>query len=303
MLYYMNNCWFKQYFIKEKSALGPYVSSQRIQHFSHLGKSFSYIDTLHGSEILLFIHGNPTSKEIWFPIIQEISSNARCIAIDLFDENPESPYLPSLNESSELMIKFLEYLKISETNLVTHDWGVTVGLKILAKKPEMVSKFIFMEGLFYPVNLKHYFFVPWFLAMLGKTPFLNHVLLVHLNIFVRWLIPMGCITKLPQSWYKFFLGVYQNRQRREGIKNWISQIPTFSNSQELDFLRQNFYESPKPKLAFIVTPGLAMKKKTVLEIKMNCRHLSVKDLGNGIHFIPLDYPAEIAREILRFFEC
>eukprot|EP01034_Spumella_vulgaris_P000118 gene118-165_t len=53
-------------------------------HVEVLGSRMHYLDTGPvGDEVVLFLHGNPTSSYLWRNIIPHVAPNARCIAPDL----------------------------------------------------------------------------------------------------------------------------------------------------------------------------------------------------------------------------
>ena len=60
-----------------------------------LGSKMHHIDVGEG-ELILFIHGNPTSSYLWRNIIPHVSGQARCIAVDLVgmgkSDHPDIPY-------------------------------------------------------------------------------------------------------------------------------------------------------------------------------------------------------------------
>ena len=59
-----------------------------------------------GKDVVIFLHGNPTSSFLWRNIIPHVSSSARCIAPDLIGMG-ESSKVDGLNYTFEDHFKYL----------------------------------------------------------------------------------------------------------------------------------------------------------------------------------------------------
>ena len=292
----------KKYFVKEdvKFELEDFSYEEHIFQFQDL--SFSYIDSCLNKSLpaLLFIHGNPTSKEIWFPLIQELKSHFRCIAIDLFPkEDFHADEIADLSYSSELIHSFLDALTIKQTDVIVHDWGGCILLNLLHKKSEIFKKIIFFECLLYPVTFKNNFLVPYLLFLLGRTPFIGKLLLVRFNFFVKYLFPIGSKSKVGKSFQDFYLNLYSSSFKREMVFQWVHNIP-FRDSENLSSQRKNFFKSTHKKLFFYAKPGLALKSRSINHIKSECDNLTAVDLKGGIHYFTFHHSEKMSVEIKKF---
>ena len=89
-----------------------------------------YVDEGEG-ETLLFVHGTPTWSFLYRDMIQALSKNHRCVAIDHLgfglSEKPEKfSGLPE--DHAENLAAFIKKLDLRDITLVVHDFGGPIGL-------------------------------------------------------------------------------------------------------------------------------------------------------------------------------
>lgn len=133
-------------FLKELgiSAEFPYES----RYVTVLDSQMHYIDEGTG-DVILFIHGNPTSSYLWRNIIPHISDDARVIAVDLIgmgkSDKPDIDY--SYDDHYQYLTGFINELDLKNITLVIHDWGSGLGFNYAANNPENIHGIAFMEAL------------------------------------------------------------------------------------------------------------------------------------------------------------
>lgn len=135
------------------------VWQQQGQYFDYAGQSIFYQDSGSGQEVILLIHGFPTSSWDWYKIWPELAKHYRLIAPDLigfgWSAKPKN-YTYSIADQAELCLSLLSHLAINKVHIVAHDYGDTVTQEILAryleqgrgKTPEIQSVTLLNGGLF-----------------------------------------------------------------------------------------------------------------------------------------------------------
>ena len=87
------------------------------------GSQLHYVEEGDGDPIL-FLHGNPTSSYLWRNVIPYLSSQGRCIALDLIgmgkSDKPDIEY--RFIDHVKYVEGFIETLDLSNLTLVIHDW-------------------------------------------------------------------------------------------------------------------------------------------------------------------------------------
>ncbi|MFX7705296.1 alpha/beta fold hydrolase, partial [Acinetobacter baumannii] len=74
---------------------------------------------------ILFIHGIPTSSYLWRNVIPGVSSQGRCIALDLIgcghSGKPNIQY--TLADHEKFLTEFISKMGLKDLILVMHAWG------------------------------------------------------------------------------------------------------------------------------------------------------------------------------------
>jgi haloalkane dehalogenase len=131
------------------------------------GSQVHYVDEGQGP-VFLMLHGNPTWSFVYRHLISALSSDFRCIAVDLpgFGLSRASnnfSYLP--NDQTTIISKFLEALDIKNATLVAHDWGGPIGLAAMVENPTRITKLCLGNTWAWPVNNDFHF--QWFSKLMG----------------------------------------------------------------------------------------------------------------------------------------
>ncbi|MEU4245477.1 alpha/beta hydrolase [Actinoplanes sp. NPDC026619] len=108
------------------------------------GGELSYVSAGEG-RTALFIHGLGTNGYIWQNVLEQLSGERRCIAVD-FPGHGRSPAradgeasLPAFAESIE---DFCEALGLDEIDLVTNDTGGAVGQIFVSRHPQRIASLV-----------------------------------------------------------------------------------------------------------------------------------------------------------------
>lgn len=118
-----------------ETSLDDWVAAARYEHFD--GHRIAYWTAGEGRPLLL-VHGYPTSSWDWHRVWPELAGSRRLIACDMLgfglSDKPPSGY--SIHHQTDLQEALLEALGIGEYDAVVHDYGVSVGQELLARKNE-----------------------------------------------------------------------------------------------------------------------------------------------------------------------
>ena len=107
---------------------------------------------------LLMIHGFPTSSWDWSALWPSLAGRFRLLALDMLgfglsDKPARARY--SIFHQADLQEALLEYVGVSETHLLVHDYGVSVAQELLARHNERALSFsvkscVFLNGGLFP---------------------------------------------------------------------------------------------------------------------------------------------------------
>jgi len=104
-----------------------------------------------GAPVTLFVHGYPESSYMWRSALDGLArAGLRGIAPDLpgFGDSPPDP--PGTWEHHmEALERFVRALDLGPVALVTHDWGVLVGLRWACDHPDSVRSLTISDGGFF----------------------------------------------------------------------------------------------------------------------------------------------------------
>ncbi len=113
---------------------------EKAQIFDFNGYKISYHDTKDSSkEVVLLMHGFPTSSWDWRFVWTELRGQYRLIALDMLgfglsDKPKDKVY--SIYEQADIQESLLKHLGIRDVNLLAHDYGDIVAQEMVARFDE-----------------------------------------------------------------------------------------------------------------------------------------------------------------------
>lgn len=269
------------------------ISSKYIQlddlklHYLEMGKG----------EVVLMIHGFPTSSYLWRNIMPKVAETHRAIALDLpaygkSDKPLDASY--SFNYFNRTLNNFLTKLEIKSLHLVVHDFGGPIGILWAVRHPEAIKSLTFLNTLVYP-NFS------WAVKLFG--------LLLRLPVTKNWLTSPAGIRLAMR------LGVqHKNRIAGELLQNY--QAP-FLKTEDRQVLRKSvtrlsikaFLEIEK-KLPLFTVPArviygindraLPKVADTMKRIKKDLPQTEITAIPDCGHFLQEDEPEFISKLISEF---
>ncbi len=121
---------------------------------------------------VLFIHGMPTSSQLWNGIIERLRGQFTCLAVDLPGLG-RSPSIPYCAKHLELLAEKMEEIRIQQGfekwHVVGHDAGSAVAIHYAHRFPERVDHLVLLSPAVFP-ELK-----PFPIFRLLRVPVLGEV--------------------------------------------------------------------------------------------------------------------------------
>lgn len=271
-----------------------------------LGQPMHYLEAGAGSPIV-FLHGNPTSSYLWRNVIPHVAGHGRCLAPDLIgmgrSGKPATAY--RLVDHIAAIEAFLDALDLHDITFVLHDWGVAIGVQLLARHPERFRAVAFMEGHLHPVDSATDF-DDGARAMFARlrSDDLGRRLILAENLFIEQVLPSGVLRDLTAEEMDAYRAPFLKVEERDAIWRWVQEIPIDGHPADVAHLllanRVTLIDSPVPKLLFIAHPGAVIREAEAAWCRESLPRLTVVDLGDGIHFLPEDHAPAIGRAVARW---
>jgi len=125
---------------------------QAMQKVAEIGEHFvSYVDEGAGEPVIL-IHGIPTWSYLWHRLIPVLSEQNRVFAPDLIGfgySDKSDNFDRSIARQTEMIDALMEKMGIEQANIVAHDIGGGVALRLATLYPHRVNKLCVMNSVSY----------------------------------------------------------------------------------------------------------------------------------------------------------
>lgn len=271
--------------------------SPEVYHFPSQYGDVTYFDTrCHSDTILIFIHGLPTSKEIFLNIFDKLPETYRLIALDLnnYGQSEKTEEKLSHKQRADVIDDFRESLGIYSFILVSHDLGSSVALDYMKKYPLFVDKMVIMSGPVYPD------FSPPSIVELVRKPKLGRFLLRFFpRMTFRISVKKGLDNNraLSDELYAVYKEAYIGDGKHEALYdnlNWGFPV--------------EFYSEYPAIMKTITVPALVIHGREdpyvpyteSVRMERDIPNSQLFIIENGSHFIPLDFADTIADEMILF---
>jgi pimeloyl-ACP methyl ester carboxylesterase len=245
---------------------------------------------------VLFLHGIPTSSVLWNGVIERMSSEFHCIAVDLpgLGRSVSTPHafrnLAALAANIEALR--IEH-RIEKWHVVGHDAGCAIAVHYAHRFPHRVGRLALLSPSIFP-ELK-----PFYLFEVLRKPVIGELLAPIVNLLF-WSVAMR-------------LAVAGVPNRNEMVRNLQAPFRGWRGSWRLMSVLRWGHPSEVLASIPILLPGIlaptlvvhGSKDPAVPEAFADrTRDLmpnSVLVLLNSGHFLPLTEPAAVAKAMVRFF--
>jgi haloalkane dehalogenase len=118
------------------------------RHADIEGLRMAYVEAGCGDPILM-LHGEPTWGYLYRHMIPPLAQAGRVIVPDLVgfgrSDKPRAPNAYSFKAHVRWLRKMIQSLDLWNITLVCHDWGGSLGLRVLAQRPERFKRLVAMN--------------------------------------------------------------------------------------------------------------------------------------------------------------
>ncbi|WP_280436969.1 alpha/beta fold hydrolase [Nocardia carnea] len=249
-------------------------------------------------EAIVFLHGIPDSWYEWHHQMAALSSNYRCIAIDLkgYGQSDKKPGDYRHEAAAEELVRVLDSMGVDRFTMVTHDRGTMQGDYIAANHPDRVLR--------YGRGEQHLYHFHPALAPQGElfaeAP--RNGIMDDPRRFVAWAYTWLSSIPVPPDQLRRVI-------QEISYPDCSRAVPRYFNSSTF---RQEWIDRRERLLAAWQCPVMIMQgydSKTqpreyyenVREYLPNAKDVKVRYLHTG-HFWPLEAPAEVTELIRELLE-
>jgi pimeloyl-ACP methyl ester carboxylesterase len=104
----------------------------------------AYVDEGQGDQTLLLIHGLGSYLPAWKPVIEELKSDYRVIALDLpgYGKSAKGAYPYSMPFFAQVVRLFMEQVGIHKPVVLAHSMGGQIAMRLSLDHPESVEKLV-----------------------------------------------------------------------------------------------------------------------------------------------------------------
>lgn len=273
---------------------------------SVLGSTMSYLEQGEG-DIVLFIHGNPSSAYLWRNIIPYAAKTHRAIAVDLIgmghSGKPDIQY--SYADHAQYLDAFIKTKALSNITIIAHDWGAALAWDFARQNPDKVSKIAFMEGVLPPAFPQASYEAMgeemggMFKAMRDDVQ--GYEMIMKGNMFVNAILPQMINRPLGSQAREEYGAPYQNIGARLPTWAWPKEVPIggepASNVKLMQDIESFMGETDMPVLLAYAEPGVLVPPQAVPYYTGLIKNIETSFVGQGLHFIQEDQPHSIGRAI------
>jgi len=256
-----------------------------------------YTDSQAGAKTLVLVHGLPTSKELWNPVLPHLDPNFRIVALDLNDygQSEKIGRAISHKQRADVLDELRQHLELRSFVLVAHDLGASVAIDYMGAYGDHVQKLVLMSPPVYP-DFKE----PAVVNLVRKPRIGEGVVRVMRNTLFSTSIKRGLVHKshltpeLLESFSSAFAGAQGETTLLRNLR-WGRPAEIFRDYPDI--------------IRSIRTPTLILQgcediyipadqaSRLHADIPASTRLVFIE---HGNHFLPIDTPEIVAEEINAF---
>jgi pimeloyl-ACP methyl ester carboxylesterase len=247
---------------------------------------------------VLFIHGMPTSGQLWNGIIEKLRTQFTCHAVDLpgLGRTPRATNGPQQLDALASQIEQIRVEQgIEKWHVVGHDAGAAIAVQYAYRFPQHVDHLALLSPAVFP-ELK-----PFHLFRILRTPVLGELFAPVVSA-IFWRVAMRrALKQQPADFSGVVREFHAPFSGPWGAWRLMSVTRWGNPAEVLAALPEMLPQLLMPTLIFqgshdpAIPEGFARRASALIP-QSKC---VMVDSG---HFIPLNNPEVVAAELLRFFE-
>src|SRR6201996_9817572 len=211
------------------SAAFPYQKKRR----RVLGREMAYVEVGEG-DLIVLLHGNPTSSYLWRNVLPHLQSLGRCIAPDLIGMGDSD----KLHNSGPGSYRFVEHRRYLDALLaaldvrqrvifVIHDWGSALGFDWANRHRGAVKGIAFMEAIVAPQGADHWDHTGMRTALEALRSAAGEAMVLQNNYFIEEILPNAIMRKLSdEEMAEYRRPFAEPGEGRRPTLAWPREIPT-----------------------------------------------------------------------------
>ncbi len=245
---------------------------------------------------ILFIHGIPTSGQLWNGVIERMGGQYTCHAVDLpgLGRTPKAVYGP---KQLEALADQIEQIRIENNiekwHVVGHDAGSAIAVHYAYRFQERVDRLALLSPAVFP-ELK-----PFHLFRIMRKPVIGELLApimnsIFWNVAMRYAVPdSDGLTDTVKDFHAPFSGP-------TGSWKMMSMLRWGNPEEVLAAIPEMLPQLTVPTLIFYGSHDPAVPELFAHRASALIPRSRVVKVDAG-HFIPLNNPEVVAAELLTFF--
>jgi haloalkane dehalogenase len=259
--------------------------------------------------IMLFIHGLPTSSYLWRNIIPILSEKTRCIALDLIgmgeSDKPNSQY--SVMGQLQDITDFIKKLKLTNITLVLHGFGSIIGFNYAMNNPNNIAGIAFYEPHLHILSDLNNLSLPLqeLIHLFRQEPDYGYKKIVEDNFLIEKLLPGMAFNKLSPEANTYYRKPFINLEDRKALWHQFKELfSSDCSDSKLDACIARYSEflqkSSIPKLLLYNNPGFITSMSSV-EWCHNLPNTKSVDLEEGLNLAQETNPHLFAAMLLDWY--
>ncbi len=263
------------------------------------GSEMHYIDEGQG-EVILFLHGVPTSSYLWRNVIPYLTDTNRVIALDLIgfgqSAKPKADY--HVKSHIDYVSAFIDKLELKNIVLVMHGWGGVIGFSLAMANQDNFRGLAFLETHIRANDDWDMVSLPvQELAQILSQDDGGYDTIVNTNYYVDKVFPKGILRTLSAEEMEAYRQPFNSPESREPIWQYLQDLPLGHPREDVLKLINTYSralcESSIPKLMMYAVPGFITTMETVAWTQAHLKNLTLQDIGDALHYAQESKPETI----------
>ena len=266
---------------------------QAMQKVAEIGERFvSYVDEGAGEPVIL-IHGIPTWGYLWHRLVPVLSEQNRVLAPDLIGfgySDKSDNFDRSIARQTEMIDALMEKMGIEQANIVAHDIGGGVVLRLATLYPHRVNKLCVMNSVSYD---------SWAIEAMIQLGHPSAYYMASASTTVatlRQMLKQG-FAETPDD--EVLDGIFAPYSTEVGKLSLIRNATALNTNLTTEITHLLHKIEAKTLILWGVEDKFQLLKfgKRLSDDIPNAKLIQIKDAG---HFVMLDQPEEVADHVFSF---